>query len=212
MKCSYCKQKLNLFKSLAGSSFCSPEHQKLYEQAEASKGFERLLQFVERDAKPTSPAKPAVPPPAAPPPAANVEAKPAPPVVVPEPQTIAAKAEKESAYHLRHSAEWLIRLGDGTAESRRRAQGALENLWPYTGEMFAPDDAALVAAGTCIDPPALRDTWNATVNEVLARATMQRPRDGWMQSGGREGRHSEHLGHLLAELQYLQRAHPGGLD
>jgi hypothetical protein len=89
MKCSYCKQKLNLFKSLAGSSFCSPEHQKLYEQAEASKGFERLLQFVERDAKPTSPAKPA-----APPPAANVEVRPAPPVEVPEPQTIAAKAEK----------------------------------------------------------------------------------------------------------------------
>jgi hypothetical protein len=92
MKCRYCKQKLNLFKSLAGSSFCSPEHQKLYEEAEANKGFERLLQFVENDAKPTSPAKPN-----APPPAADVEAKPAPPVSAPEPQTIAAKAEKASA-------------------------------------------------------------------------------------------------------------------
>jgi ring-1,2-phenylacetyl-CoA epoxidase subunit PaaC len=122
---------------------------------------------------------------------------------------IAAKAEKESAYHLRHSAEWFIRLGDGTPESHRRAQEALEKLWPYTGEMFAAEDAALVAAGICIDPPALRVAWNATVNDVLARATLQRPRDGWMQSGGREGRHSEHLGHLLAELQYLQRAHPG---
>jgi hypothetical protein len=89
MKCRYCKQKLNLFKSLSGSSFCSTEHQKLYEEAEANKGFERLLQFVERDAKPTSPAKPSVPPPAA-----NVEVKPAPPVMVPEPQTIAAKVEK----------------------------------------------------------------------------------------------------------------------
>jgi hypothetical protein len=93
MKCRYCKQKLNLFKSLAGSSFCSPEHQKLYEEAEANKGFERLLQFVENDAKPTSPAKPTAPPPA-PPPAANVEAKPAPPVSAPEPQTITAKADK----------------------------------------------------------------------------------------------------------------------
>ena len=122
---------------------------------------------------------------------------------------IAAKAEKESAYHLRHSAEWLIRLGDGTEESQRRAQAALELLWPYTGEMFEPEDAALVAAGVCTDPPALRDAWNATVEKIIAQATLRRPRDGWMQSGGRAGRHSEHLGHLLAELQYLQRAHPG---
>ena len=97
MKCRHCKQKLNLFKSLAGSSFCSPEHQKLYEEGEANKGFERLLQFVENDAKPTSPAKPAATPPASkvkPQPAANVEAKAAPPAVVPEPQAIVAKAEK----------------------------------------------------------------------------------------------------------------------
>jgi ring-1,2-phenylacetyl-CoA epoxidase subunit PaaC len=122
---------------------------------------------------------------------------------------IAAKAEKESAYHLRHSAEWLIRLGDGTEESHRRAQAALELFWPYTGEMFEPEAAGLVAAGVCTDPPALRVGWNAMVEKILAQATLQRPRDGWMQSGGREGRHSEHLGHLLTELQYLQRAHPG---
>jgi ring-1,2-phenylacetyl-CoA epoxidase subunit PaaC len=122
---------------------------------------------------------------------------------------IAAKAEKESAYHVRHSAEWLIRLGDGTEESHRRAQDALEMLWPYTGEIFEPEDAALVAAGVCADPPSLREAWNITIDEVFSQATLRRPSDGWMQSGGREGRHSEHLGHLLTELQYLQRTYPG---
>jgi ring-1,2-phenylacetyl-CoA epoxidase subunit PaaC len=119
---------------------------------------------------------------------------------------IAAKAEKETAYHLRHAAEWLIRLGDGTAESHRRAQAALDDLWPYTGELFAnaPSDA-----GIAPDPMALREIWNATVDSVLARATLGRPPDGWMQSGGRSGRHTEHLGHLLAEMQFLQRTHPG---
>ena len=122
---------------------------------------------------------------------------------------IAAKAEKESAYHVRHSAEWLIRLGDGTDESHARAQVALEQLWPYTGEMFEPEDAALVASGVCADPPALRGAWNAHVDEVLALATLARPRDRWMHSGGRSGRHTEHLGHLLSEQQYVQRAYPG---
>ncbi len=122
---------------------------------------------------------------------------------------IAAKAEKETAYHVRHSAEWLIRLGDGSDESHARAQAALEHLWPYTGEMFEPEDPSLVAVGVCADPPALRDAWNAQVDEVLSLATLQRPRDRWMQTGGRAGRHSEHLGHLLSELQYLQRAYPG---
>jgi ring-1,2-phenylacetyl-CoA epoxidase subunit PaaC len=122
---------------------------------------------------------------------------------------IAAKAEKESAYHVRHSAEWLIRLGDGTEESHARAQAAIEALWPYTGEMFEPDEAALIAAGICADPPALRAAWNAQVDEVFSLATLQRPRDRWMQTGGRAGRHSEHLGHLLSELQYLQRTYPG---
>ena len=119
---------------------------------------------------------------------------------------VAAKAEKETAYHLRHAAEWLIRLGDGTAESHRRAQTALDDLWPYTGEMFT---AVASDGGTAPDPMSLRDTWNATVDSVLARATLVRPQDGWMQSGGRDGRHTEHLGHLLADMQFLQRTYPG---
>jgi ring-1,2-phenylacetyl-CoA epoxidase subunit PaaC len=124
---------------------------------------------------------------------------------------IAAKAEKETAYHVRHAAEWLIRLGDGTAESHRRAQAALDDLWSYTGELFAATttDAALIAAGTIPDPGALRATWNATVDATLARATLARPQDGWMQSGGRIGRHTEHLGRLLAEMQHLQRSYLG---
>jgi ring-1,2-phenylacetyl-CoA epoxidase subunit PaaC len=117
---------------------------------------------------------------------------------------IAAKAEKESAYHVRHAAEWLIRLGDGTAESHARAQAALDLLWPYTGEMFETD-----ASGVGPDPAGIRDGWDAALADILAQATLTRPRDGWMQSGGRAGRHSEHLGPLLAELQYLQRVHPG---
>ena len=124
---------------------------------------------------------------------------------------IAAKSEKESAYHLRHAAEWLIRLGDGTAESHRRAQDALDLLWPYSGEMFEADQAeqVLIAQGAAVDPATLRASWNATLDRVLQEATLTRPNDGWMQSGGRSGRHSEHLGHLLSELQYLQRTYPG---
>lgn len=124
---------------------------------------------------------------------------------------IAAKAEKETAYHLRHSAEWLIRLGDGTGESHRRAQTALEHLWPYTGELFDADpiEEALIAGGVAVDPRTLRSEWDSTVDDCLARATLDRPTDGWMQRGGRLGRHSEHLGHLLATMQFLQRAYPG---
>jgi len=124
---------------------------------------------------------------------------------------IAAKAEKETAYHVRHAAEWLIRLGDGTAESHRRAQAALDDLWPYIGELFvaAATDAALITAGAIPDPEALRARWNATVDATLERATLIRPQTGWMQSGGRMGRHTEHLGHLLAEMQHLQRSYPG---
>jgi len=124
---------------------------------------------------------------------------------------VAAKAEKETAYHVRHAAEWLIRLGDGTAESHRRAQDALDNLWPYTGELFAVTEAdvTLIAGGTIVDPASLRATWNATVDATLLRATLLRPDDRWMQSGGRKGQHTEHLGHLLAEMQYLQRSYPG---
>ncbi|WP_375458182.1 1,2-phenylacetyl-CoA epoxidase subunit PaaC [uncultured Enterovirga sp.] len=124
---------------------------------------------------------------------------------------IAAKSEKESAYHLRHTAEWVIRLGDGTAESHARAAEALETLWPYTGEMFETDAAerALVEAGIAVDPESLRAGWMQTVSAVLAEATLTLPSGTWMQSGGRHGRHSEHLGHLLSEMQFLQRSYPG---
>jgi ring-1,2-phenylacetyl-CoA epoxidase subunit PaaC len=122
---------------------------------------------------------------------------------------IAAKAEKEVTYHLRHSGEWLVRLGDGTAESHARAAAALDRLWPYTGELFEPADAALVAQGLVPAPDALRAAWEATIAAVLDAATLTRPRDGWMQSGGRRGVHTEHLGHMLAVMQHLQRAHPG---
>ena len=120
---------------------------------------------------------------------------------------IAAKSEKESAYHLRHSSEWLIRLGDGTAESRRRTADAVAALWPFTGELFEPDDAAL--GGAAADPEALRPVWQATVASVFAQATLTVPQGGWMQRGGRTGRHSEHLGPMLAVMQHLQRTHPG---
>lgn len=124
---------------------------------------------------------------------------------------IAAKAEKESAYHLRHAAEWLIRLGDGTADSHARAQAAVENLWAFTGEMFEADqdETALAARGIVPDPESLRATWTATVTDILAAATLKAPQNGWMQLGGRGGRHSEHLGHLLSEMQSLQRTFPG---
>ena len=124
---------------------------------------------------------------------------------------IAAKSEKESAYHLRHASEWVIRMGDGTAESHDRAQQAVDLLWSYTGEMFDTDaaEAGLAAAGTVIDPASIRAQWDSTVDAMLARATLVRPKHTWMQGGGRHGRHSEHLGHLLGTLQHLQRAYPG---
>jgi ring-1,2-phenylacetyl-CoA epoxidase subunit PaaC len=124
---------------------------------------------------------------------------------------IAAKAVKESAYHLRHAGEWLVRLGDGTAESHRRAQDAVNLLWPFTGEMFEADaaDAALIAEGVLPDVATLRDGWQRSVDALLSRATLRMPEDGWMQSGGRCGVHSEHLGHLLAEMQVLPRTYPG---
>jgi ring-1,2-phenylacetyl-CoA epoxidase subunit PaaC len=124
---------------------------------------------------------------------------------------IAAKSEKETAYHLRHSAEWVIRLGDGTGESHRRAADAVIYLWPYTGEMFEADAAEqeLIASGAVLDPAGFRAGWERTVADVLSQATLAMPASGWMQKGGRTGRHSEHLGHLLAEMQSVARAHPG---
>jgi ring-1,2-phenylacetyl-CoA epoxidase subunit PaaC len=124
---------------------------------------------------------------------------------------IAAKSEKESAYHLRHSSEWMVRLGDGTDESHARAQTAIDDLWAYTGEMFAVDDSerALIDAGIAVDPAALQAQWLKTVSDVVDEATLVLPKNNWMQQGGRSGRHSEHLGHLLSELQSMQRTFPG---
>jgi ring-1,2-phenylacetyl-CoA epoxidase subunit PaaC len=123
---------------------------------------------------------------------------------------IAAKAEKELAYHVRHAAEWVIRLGDGTEESHKRAQAALDELWPYSGELFEVDGPmrAAIEAGFVPDPATLRAGFDATIDAVLAEATLTKPRIGSFQSGGRAGRHSEHLGFLLTELQYMQRTYP----
>lgn len=123
---------------------------------------------------------------------------------------IAAKAVKEVRYHVRHSGDWLVRLGDGTDVSHAKVADALGRLWPYTGEMFERDEAeqALVAAGIVPDPAELKTAWTARVEAVLEEATLDRPADGWMQKGGRRGEHSEHLGYLLAEMQFLPRAYP----
>jgi ring-1,2-phenylacetyl-CoA epoxidase subunit PaaC len=124
---------------------------------------------------------------------------------------IAAKSEKESAYHLRHSSEWMVRLGDGTEESHRRAQDAVDDLWAYTGEMFGVDESerALIERGVAVDPATLHPQRLKTVSNVVGEATLALPKSGWMQQGGRSGRHSEHLGHLLSELQSMQRTFPG---
>jgi ring-1,2-phenylacetyl-CoA epoxidase subunit PaaC len=122
---------------------------------------------------------------------------------------IAAMAAKECAYHARHAADWTIRLGDGTAESHARAAAALDLLWPYTGELFAGDPAEAALFG--VDAAALREAWRVAVLGVLREATLPLPVDGWMQRGGRDGRHTEHLGHMLAEMQSLPHTLPGAV-
>jgi ring-1,2-phenylacetyl-CoA epoxidase subunit PaaC len=124
---------------------------------------------------------------------------------------VAAKASKECAYHLRHSSEWVIRLGDGTRASRERMQQAIDDIWMFTGELFEVDevDRAMIAAGIAVDASALRPAWSDTVGEVLAEARLKRPADAWMISGGRRGTHTEHLGPMLAQMQFLKRAYPG---
>lgn len=129
---------------------------------------------------------------------------------------IAAKAVKESRYHLRFSRDWLVRLGDGTEESHARMVEALETVWPFHHELFEMDDLErrLVAAGVAVDREALKDRWDATVDAALAEATLARPDDGWAPGtgrwgGGKAGNHTEHLGFLLAEMQWMQRAYPG---
>ncbi|ABV95550.1 phenylacetate-CoA oxygenase (plasmid) [Dinoroseobacter shibae DFL 12 = DSM 16493] len=131
-----------------------------------------------------------------------------------EPQVaaIAAKSVKEVQYHLERSGEMVIGLGDGTAESHGRMQAALDLLWPYVGEMFQPDpvDRAMAAAGIAPDPSGLRAGFDAHVDAVLAEATLSIPEGGFAQTGGKTGfQHSEHLGHMLTQMQWLQRAYPG---
>ena len=124
---------------------------------------------------------------------------------------IAAKAVKETAYHLRRSGDWLVRLGDGTDESHTRCQRALDELWAYTGELFAGDavDKAMAAQGIGVDPAGLWPAWHAAVTAQFKLATLVMPPQDWQASGGRAGLHTEHMGHLLAEMQFLQRAYPG---
>lgn len=123
---------------------------------------------------------------------------------------IAAKAVKESAYHVRHSAEWVIRLGDGTDESAVRMADAIADLAPYIGEMFTADDVwASLSPATLPDPASLRSGWTTRIAEIFAEATLEMPGDGATITGGREGRHGEEMGFLLAELQYMQRTYPG---
>ena len=124
---------------------------------------------------------------------------------------IAEKSLKETKYHLKHSSEWVIRLGDGTEESHSRIQESLDTLWRYTAELFYEDEieTSLRAEGILPNLDQVKIEWNKTVQEVLERATLIIPANGWEQIGGRKGLHSEHLGFLLAEMQYMQRAYPG---
>lgn len=123
---------------------------------------------------------------------------------------IAAKSLKETQYHLRHAHDWLLRLGDGTGESRTRMQAALDHLMPYTQEFWTPSvmETAAAAAGVGVDLRTLQAGWNARVDDALARATLHRPAAGGFTSTGKLGVHSEHLGFVLAEMQCLARAHP----
>jgi len=124
---------------------------------------------------------------------------------------IAGKSLKEASYHLQHAAGWTVRLGDGTDESHRRTQSALDALWPYAAELFAPDpiDDAAAAAGIGVPCASLEGAWRAAVDPVLAEATLTAPAASPLHSRGKAGVHTEHLGHLLSEMQYLQRAYPG---
>ena len=124
---------------------------------------------------------------------------------------IAAKAYKEARYHLRHSGEWVVRLGDGTEESHRRGQAALDELWRFTGELFLPDelDERLLAEGIAPDLAAVRGRWEVEIGRVVSEATLRLPEDRSVARGGRRGLHTEHLGHMLAEMQSVARAHPG---
>ena len=124
---------------------------------------------------------------------------------------VAEKSLKEVTYHRRWSSEWVIRLGDGTEESHEKMQTALNDLWPFTGEMFRMTalEKEMAEDKTGVDAAALYNAWQQEITAIAEEATMQLPDSTWMQDGGKEGRHSEHLGYILAELQFIQRAYPG---
>lgn len=126
---------------------------------------------------------------------------------------IAAKAVKEVAYHLERSSDLVIRLGDGTEESHQRMQNALDDLWPYTGEMFLADeiDTMVAEVGLMPHPETLRAGWDGVMNDTLVQATLKRPEGRFAHKGGKRGVHTEHLGFVLAEMQFLQRAYPGAI-
>ena len=123
---------------------------------------------------------------------------------------LASKSLKEVKYHLRHSSNWLIRLGDGTGESNTKVQDALEELWMYTGELFEMDnlDVELLNSGIAVDNSALKLEWDIIVNKTLVKAKLTRPEDAYMATGGKKGLHTEYLGFILSEMQFLQRAYP----
>jgi len=123
---------------------------------------------------------------------------------------IAQKSIKETTYHLRHSSKWIIRLGDGTVESHAKVQSAIENLWMFTNELFEMNgiDNEMLEQKIGVNCSKLKIEWDKIINEVLSEATLNRPKDANMPTGGREGIHTEHLGHLLSDMQYLQRAYP----
>lgn len=125
-------------------------------------------------------------------------------------KAVAHKAIKEITYHAQWSAEWVIRLGDGTEESHQRIQKSIDELWEWTGEMFTMDsvDKAMMDQGIGADLNKVKENWDAKVSEILEIATLVKPEDAWMQSGGKEGEHTEYLGYLLAEMQHLPRMYP----
>jgi ring-1,2-phenylacetyl-CoA epoxidase subunit PaaC len=121
---------------------------------------------------------------------------------------VAGKAVKEVAYHVDHATQWVLRLGDGTDESHRRMQAALDELWPYTAELFESDDLVR-RLDVAVDPSTLQDAWSQRVLSVVDDSTCERPSSTYQHTGGRAGRHTEHMGYLLAELQHVARSHPG---
>jgi ring-1,2-phenylacetyl-CoA epoxidase subunit PaaC len=129
-------------------------------------------------------------------------------------KTLAALAEKslkEVSYHLRHSSAWVVRLGDGTGESRQRMENAVDSLWLYTGDMFDMDDTdeILLKESIAVNTKKIKPLWDTKVKEVFSEATLAVPENVFMMSGSREGKHTENLGFILAEMQSLHRAHPG---